>query len=195
MVETIAPVVYGRRARYLLAVFVHAVAAALAGGSFGALLGLVGLLLQGPWGTAGLVLVASVALLYAARELAGLPVPIFDRRQQVPDWWRTFFSPEVAAALYGAGLGIGFLTFLSFGTYVAVCVAAVASGDPLVGAAFGATFGAARGLSALASSRANDEEAAGQVVVRLESIAVGRGPRLVNGLTCLVLAIVAIASM
>ena len=48
-----------------------------------------------------------LACAYAARELLGLPLPLFDRRQQVPDWWRTFYGPHVAASLYGAGLGMG----------------------------------------------------------------------------------------
>jgi hypothetical protein len=67
-------------------------------------------------------------------------------RRQVPDWWRTFFPPHVAAFLYGVGLGPGFLTYLGHGTLVVVSVAAVASGHPLVGAALLAPFGLARGL-------------------------------------------------
>ena len=73
---------------------------------------------------------AAVALAYAAREAFGLPLPVPAARRQVPDWWRSFFSWPVAATLYGAGLGIGFLTFLSNGGLVVVAVAAVASGRP-----------------------------------------------------------------
>jgi hypothetical protein len=194
MVETIAPVVYGRRSRYLMSVAIHALSAGLAGASFGVLLAFVGKLLGSPWGDAGTVAIVGVAVLYSARELIGLPVPLFDRKQQVPDWWRTFYSPPVAAGLYGAGLGIGFLTFLRYGTYVVVCIVTFASGDVVVGAALGGTFGITRGLTALAGARTIDEEGAGLVVARLERIAASRGPRIANGLACALLAGLALFS-
>ena len=194
MVETIAPVVHGRRSRYLMSVAIHALSAGLAGAVFGTVLAGAGMLVGSPWGDAGLIAVGAIAALYALRELLGLPLPLFDRKRQVPDWWRTFYSPQVAAGLYGAGLGIGFLTFLRFGTYVAVCAVAVTSGDPWVGAALGATFGLTRGLTALAAARTTDEEDAALVVVKLEGFAESRGPRIANGLVCLALALVAVAS-
>ena len=43
-------------------------------------------------------------------------MPIPERREQVPEWWRTFFPWPVSSFLYGLGLGIGFLTFLRHGT-------------------------------------------------------------------------------
>lgn len=187
MVETIAPVVYGGKRRYLGAVLLHAAAAAFTGASFGALLGLIGFLTGAPWGDAGLVAVAVIGLAYAARELLGLPLPLFDRKKQVPDWWRTFYSPHVAATLYGAGLGIGFLTFLRHGTYVVVCSIAVVSGNPLVGVLLGATFGLTRGLTALMSVKSADEVAAANVVTRLEGTATTIAPRVVNGGTLVVL--------
>ncbi|HWC13899.1 MAG TPA: hypothetical protein VG929_04830 [Actinomycetota bacterium] len=195
MVETITPVVYGSRARYRIAVIVHALAAATAGGFFGAVLGLAGMLLVAPWGTTGLIAIAVIAGVYALRELVGLPIPLFDRKQQVPDWWRTFYSPVTAAALYGGGLGIGFLTFLGHGTYVAACATAVASGDPVIGALLGASFGLARGAGAVVNARSMDEEAAALRVRRLESIASTRTPQIVNGLTCLTLAVTAVRTL
>ena len=194
MVETIAPVVHGRRSRYLVAVMIHALFAGLAGALFGGLLAFVGNLLGFPWGEAGMFAICGVALLYALRELFGLPVPLFDRKKQVPDWWRTFYSAPIAAGLYGVGLGIGFLTFLRYGTYVAVCTLAFASGDPLLGIALGATFGIARGLTTLAATKTIDEEGAALVVVKLEELAETRGPRIANGLVCAALAVVAVAS-
>ena len=194
MVETIAPVVHGRRRDYYLAVALHTLAAVVAGAGFGTLLAATGKLLGAPWGDAGVFAITGVAILYAARELFGLPVPLFDRKQQVPDWWRTFYSPPVAASLYGAGLGIGFLTFLRYGTYVVVSIVAVASGDVLVGAALGGTFGLARGLTALAAARTTDEEGAGLVVAKLEGLAASRRLPIANGLACAVLGLVAVAS-
>src|SRR5687767_10152948 len=105
MVETITPVVHGRRSSYFLSVTLHAFAATLTAGATGILLGLIGKLLGAPWGTAGFVGLAVVSFVYAAREGARLPIPLPNARRQVPEWWRTFFSPPVAATLYGAGLG------------------------------------------------------------------------------------------
>ena len=181
MVETIAPVVYGRKRDYLIGVIVHALAATLSGAAFGALLGTIGMGLGAPWGEAGLWLVAAIGTVYIARELLGVPVPLFDRKKQVPDWWRTFFPRWIAAALYGAGLGIGFLTFLGFGTYVVVSVTALVAGSPSVGALLGGLFGLARGSTSLAAARTKDEEGAAQVVFRLGSLASSRGPRAING--------------
>jgi hypothetical protein len=134
MVEAIVPVVHGgKRGRYALSVVLHVLGAGISAALLGAILGAVGGLLGAPWGVAGLVALATVALAYALRESAGLPVPIPDRHQQVPEWWRSFYSPPVSAFLYGLGLGPGFFTFLTFGTFVAVAVAAVVSGDPALG--------------------------------------------------------------
>ena len=120
MVGTITPVVHGgRRGRWAWSVALHALGAGGAAAAFGALLGAAGGVLGAPWDGAGPLLVLAVAAGYTLRELVGLPVPIPERRRQVPVWWRTFFPPPVAALLYGAGLGIGFLTYLRHGTLVA----------------------------------------------------------------------------
>ena len=102
--------------------------------------------------------------------------------------------PPAAAFLYGLGLGVGFLTFLTFGTFVAVATGALVSGDPLLGAAVCAPFGAARGLSVLVTRRASSAEAAARAVDRLEAAANGRGPRMVNAAALLAVAIVAIVA-
>lgn len=194
MVETIAPVVYGRKARYFLAVGLHALAAGVAGATFGAGLALLGGALKAPWGPVGAITIACASVAYASRELLGVPLPLFDRKRQVPDWWRTFYAPPVAATLYGAGLGIGFLTFLRFGTYVVVSLIAVSSGDVRVGALLGATFGLARALTTMVSAGAVDEEEAAAVVTKLERVAAGRVPRTVNGLVLLAVAAIALAT-
>jgi hypothetical protein len=183
MVETIAPVVHGGRTlRYYTTVALHAVGALVAAAALGALLGGVGMMLGAPWDEAGPIAVAAVGALYALRELVRLPVPIPDRKAQVPDWWRTFYAPRVAALLYGLGLGAGFLTNLSFGTLVAVGALAVTSGDVLIGALLGAPFGLARGLSVLI---ARDDGAA--TVDRLMARAQTRAPEVVNGLALVAL--------
>jgi hypothetical protein len=192
MAETIVPVVHGdRRGKYWITVALHTLAAAIAAATLGALLGAVGMAIGAPWGPAGLVAVAVAAALYAGRAAFGLPVPIPDRHRQVPDWWRSFFSAPTAAVLYGAGLGVGFLTFLTFGTFVAVAVAALASGDPLLGAALCAPFGLARGLSVTVSHRARSAEEATCIVERLEGGARRPLARVANAAVLVVLALAA----
>jgi hypothetical protein len=193
MVETIVPVVHGeKRSSYRLAVALHVFGATVAAAVMGTLLGLAGMALGAPWNDAGLIVLAVVAAAYALREAFGLPLPLPDRHRQVPDWWRTFFSPPAAAFLYGLGLGVGFLTFLTFGTLVAVATGALVSGDPLVGAIVCAPFGLARGLSVLVNRHAASAEAAARVVDRLESVAGSSPPRMVNAAALAAVAIAAV---
>ncbi|MGH2819187.1 MAG: hypothetical protein ACRDJ5_00890 [Actinomycetota bacterium] len=194
--ETITPAVHGgRRLRYLGALVLHVAGATLSAAVFGLLLGGLGRLLAAPWGVPGALLVGGVAALYAGREALGLPIPIPDRHRQVPEWWRSFFSPAVSSLLYGLGLGIGFLTFLTFGTFVAVAVAAVVSGDPLTGALVCGAFGIARGLSVLAAAWAGSADEASGVVDRLEDLAVTRWPRAANAAVLVATAGVAATSV
>src|SRR5262245_40555248 len=112
MAETITPVVHGgSRTAWAVSVGAHVLGATVAAAAFGALLGAFGALLGAPWGTAGALAVAGAAAMYLLAEL-GPRVPVPQLRRQVPDWWRTFFPPRVAAFLYGVGLGPGFLTYL-----------------------------------------------------------------------------------
>jgi hypothetical protein len=148
-------------------VALHALGATVSAAAFGAALGALGSLLHAPWGAAGLGLVAAVAFAYAAREAVDLPLPVPAARRQVPDWWRSFFSWPVAATLYGAGLGIGFLTFLTNGGLVVIAAAAVASGRPVAGALLVGAFGLARGLSPLVASPVRTRDAGTALVDRL----------------------------
>jgi hypothetical protein len=168
MVETISPVGYGGRTRtWLAAVALHVLGATATAAAFGGALGAAAALLHAPWGIAGLVAIAVLALAYAAREAFGLPLPVPAARRQVPDWWRSFFSWPVAALLYGAGLGIGFLTYLTNGGLVVVAGAAVASGRPATGALIVGAFGLARGLSPLVAWPARTRDDGSALVDRL----------------------------
>jgi hypothetical protein len=181
MVETITPVVHGgRRSRWALVLGMHVAGAAAAAAAFGALLGAAGAMLDAPWGGAGLSLVGVLATLYLAREILGLPVPVPQLRRQVPDWWRTFFPFGPASFLYGVGLGVGFLTYLTHGTLVVVAAAAVASGRPSVGAALMGAFGLARGLGAIVALRARTPDESSELVGRLAVVGSWSGWRLVH---------------
>ena len=86
----------------------------------------------------------------------------------------------MASFLPGLGLGVGFLTFLTYGTYLAVSVAARAIGDPGLGALLLAPFGLARGVSVLLAARTTSSEGAAAVVDRLQSVGQTRFPRMLN---------------
>jgi hypothetical protein len=178
MAETITPVVHGgKRGPYLLSSLLHVAGATATAAALGAALGGLGTALGAPWGPATPGVVAAVAVAYFAREAFGVPVPLPDRKRQVPEWWRTFFSPPVAAGLYGAGLGVGFLTYLSYGTFAAVMAGAVASGDALTGVALCGPFGLARGVAVIAATWRT-----GAPVDRLDDVAEAGTPRRVNAL-------------
>jgi hypothetical protein len=191
MVETITPVVHGGRARWARAVVLHALGATVTAVLFGAALGAVGSRLGAPWGRAGAIVVAGLALVYALGELPRASVAVPQLRRQVPDWWRTYFGTSVAAFLYGAGLGVGFLTFLTHGTLVVVAAAALAIGDPLVGAVVVGVFGLARGAAVVISRSIASEEDGVAVLDEL----VGRSDdrrRLANGTASLAVAALAV---
>jgi hypothetical protein len=181
MVQTITPVVHGgRRSRWAATLLLHTLGAGVSAFVFGAALGIGGSFLGAPWGRVGGVVVGSIALLYAAREAYSVPVPIPDRRRQVPEWWRSSFSPSAAAFLYGLGLGVGFLTYVRYGTLVAVSTVAIASGDALVGAMVLAPFGLARGLSVVLVWSGISHERVQRAADRIGSLAETRVPRITN---------------
>jgi hypothetical protein len=193
MVQTINPVVHGGRGyKWGTTIALHAFGAVVSAGVFGATLGAVGSFLGAPWGRAGMLVVAGIAFLYAAREVFGLPIPIPDRRRQVPQWWRSTFSVNSAALLYGLGLGVGFLTYVKYGTLVAVSAVAVASGDPLAGAAVMMVFGLVRGLSVGVAWTADSIERVQSVVDRLESLAEGRAPKAAHTLLLFLIGLTAL---
>jgi hypothetical protein len=169
MVETITPVVYGGRGRWMGAVAVHAAAASTVAMVFGAALGWIGQRLGAPYGRPGLLVIGIAAVVYALSEHPRLRVPIPQMRRQVPDWWRTFFGRPVAAVLYGAGVGVGFATYLGHGTLVVVAVAAAATGRPALGALLMAPFGLVRGLTAAAAWGSATSDASRALVERLAS--------------------------
>lgn len=168
----------------------HTLGATITAAAFGALLGWVGGWLGAPWGRPGLIALVAAATAYGLTEISRHRLPVPQLRRQVPDWWRTFFGRPVAAVLYGAGLGVGFFTYLAHGTLVVVAFAAVASGRPGIGALVVAPFGLARGLSAAMSWRSDTPERSRALVDRLVSAPEGRR-RAANALVLAVVVLVA----
>lgn len=188
MVETITPVVHGRRAGFVTAVMLHTLSATATAALTGAVLGGIGFVLGGPWGRSGIAVVSAVALLYLAREAFGAPIPLPQARRQVPEWWRTFFSPPVAASLYGAGLGVAFLTYLSYGTFAAVAAGALVSAEPVVGAALCAPFGLARSLAVAAVGWGSSDP--GVTVTAVGNAGGTSAPRVANAVALTLVAVV-----
>ena len=131
MAETVTPSVRG--AQRIRVVLLLALAGAATGGGVGAALGAL------PLPDAPLV---PVVLAAVTLDAIGRPAPLAVR-SQVPQLWGRILSPETAAVLYGARLGVGPLTILTSWLWWAALVVGVTRG-PLVGAATGVAFHLAR---------------------------------------------------
>jgi hypothetical protein len=153
------------------------------------------LLLGAPWGTGGYIAVVVAAALYTFRELSGVPIPVPDRHKQVPLWWRTFYSAPVAGMLYGFGIGVGYLTYLSFGTYFVVTIAAVTTGDILLGAALTAPFGFGRGLSVAIANRRAGGDARPSGIDTIDALSGTRWPKLANAAVLSIVVVTAVLAL
>jgi hypothetical protein len=157
MVETFTPAVCGSRSRQRLAAAFFALGALVASAALGAALGFLG----GLVGTRpALVGAAALALLAALRELGLLRLPVPQARRQVPERWRNELPLPAWSAGYGAGLGVGFLTFQPVATFWVACAAALALGRPLLAAACFALYGAGRAFMAVWPRRLEPDGAA-----------------------------------
>lgn len=195
MAQTISPVVHGgKRHDYRVALLVHTIAATLTGAAIGALLGAAGDAF-GWGGPAALFALGLVSAVLALREIFRLPLPLPALRRQVPEWWRAFFAPPVAAGLYGAGLAVGFLTHLYYGTLVAVAAGALLAADPAQGALIYGTYGLARGASLLAVRRVRDQDELDGVVDALEARSRSSTWRHVNAVALVALTASCLASI
>jgi hypothetical protein len=146
MVETFTPAVCGSRLRQRLAIALFALAALVASAVLGATLGFVGSLV----GTRPAVIAAAaLAFLAALREAGILRLPLPQSRRQVPERWQYELPLPLWSAGYGAGLGVGFLTFQPVATFWVACAAALALGKPVAAAGCFALYGAGRAFMAV----------------------------------------------
>src|SRR5436190_3749092 len=175
MVETIVPVVHGTRT-WMVSVVMFGLGAV----STAALVGLVLGAALPAGGAAAAVLVAAFAAAEAAAELGLLRLPLPQLRRQVPERWRERYPQPLVALLYGAGLGVGFATYVPFATLFVVAAAVVALAGPAGGAMVLAAFGAGRGLAlAVATARVTSYE---QAACRVElMVRIGGRSRLRRG--------------
>ena len=149
MAETVAPVVHGVR-RWLVAVAAFAAGAVGAGAALGWALGSAS-----PWAGGGSThavwAAAAVVAAYAAREVGLLRLPVPQLRRQVPQRWREVLPLPATGFLYGAGLGLGFVTYVPVATFAAV-IAAVVLADPAAGAVALGAFGVGRAIALVAAT-------------------------------------------
>jgi hypothetical protein len=153
MIETITPAVCGSRKRQRLALGIFAAAAVAAAALLGAVLALAGAAL----GAREAVVVAAIlAALAAAREAGVVRLPLPQSRSQVPERWRSELPLPAWAAAYGAGLGVGVLTFQPVATFWVACAAALVLGKPLLAAACFSLYGVGRALMVAFPTRKAD---------------------------------------
>ena len=170
MVETIVPVVHGTRT-WLVSVLMFGIGAVTTAALLGLALG-AALPAGGP---VAALLVAAFAAAEAAAELGLLRLPLPQLRRQVPQRWRERYPQPVTALLYGAGLGVGFATYLPVATLLVVAAGVAALAGPVGGAAVLAGFGVGRTLVlAVSTARVRSWEQAGGRVERMARLA-GRG--------------------
>jgi hypothetical protein len=156
MVETFTPAVCGSRAHQLLALAAFAVGALPAAAAVGAALGLAGGAVDARAVLFGAVFLAFVA---ALREAGFVRISVPQSRRQVPDRWRGELPLPVWSALYGAGLGAGFLTFQPVSTFWVACAGALALARPGPAAACFALYGAGRVVMATWPRRGHPDAA------------------------------------
>jgi methylamine dehydrogenase accessory protein MauD len=87
---------------------------------------------------------ASAALAGGLSAFAPASISWSQRRAQVPAGWRGRFAPEVTSTLYGAILGVGILTSISFASFHVLLLWTLLSGDVRSGAVMFGVFGLAR---------------------------------------------------
>lgn len=183
MVATIGPGGHagGRRAT-LASCATFALGAVAAGGVLFAALAGAGALSQSLTGGTLLAVVGALVAAAAVAELAGARVSPQVRRQ-VPEHWRRALPLPVAAGLYGVLLGLGFTTFVY--TYAVWALAALCAGlgDPVLGAAAGAAFGAGRALPVVVLAPLSDRPIGARAIDALaERPGLLRGARVADGL-------------
>ncbi len=113
----------------------------------GTLLGVAGMYPVHWIGIDHAVIVVAIALcIFGLIDLQVLRVPRIQRDAQVPEWWRWHFAPEVSSALYGAMLGAGVLTKISFANFYAIMVWSLFSGSVTAAILIMGTYGLCRAL-------------------------------------------------
>src|SRR5450755_1505047 len=145
----------GRHATWGITVIAFLLGATVAAAAAGALAGAVGALALPALGTRGRLAALAVAVLAALALDAG-PARIPGPRRQVDERWLDEYRSWVYGLGFGAQLGLTTIGS-SAATYVAL-IAALLTGDPVLGALVFGCFGVVRGLSLLAAAHVRRPE-------------------------------------
>ena len=147
----------GRNNRFAVTAAAHIVGALAGGAVIGALAGAAGtpLHLSARASAAALVVLAVVAV---ALELhvGGLRLPTM--RRQVNEDWLGAYRGWVYGGGFGVQLGMGVATIVTTASVYLMAGIAVLTGSVAMGAAVGATFGAVRGGTVLATAHVHDPD-------------------------------------
>jgi hypothetical protein len=120
MAMTINPAVSGGRHRWLRDVGAFFVGAALGAAAALALILVVVDIASIVIPLDALLGGALVIIAWAILHDLGVPLPLPYRNRQVPDWLREVLPPVAVALVFGAMLGVGFLTLFTYSTHLAV---------------------------------------------------------------------------
>jgi hypothetical protein len=157
MIPTITPVGYGRhtRLKWLTAVGLYAISAAIASLMTCALAAALGLLtssvapsffeLRWLW-------LSLLALGYCLHESQVIRMPTPQRRQQVPKIWRDKYHPWITASAYGFVIGSGLITRISVSTFYLLLAWSFLSANPLQAAGVGLLYGLSQGALVLVTA-------------------------------------------
>lgn len=154
MISSITPVVYGshRRLKWLVAVALYSLSAALGGALTGAGVASLGFFVRRSWtphnGELWLCF-SLLALFYALHEARLWRLPLPQRARQVPSGWRVKYHPWASATLYGLFLGVGVLTRIPFSTFHLFLLWSFFVGDPTLVTPVACLFGLCQGLPLL----------------------------------------------
>lgn len=194
MLSSITPV--GERTRgyrWGVTVAMFLTAATLGGAFTGWVIGHLGAFLLD--GRAGLVTVAVLAAAVIAAVVDGTSLRRYVNwpHRQVDERWFSTHRRWVYATLFGAQLGLGFLTVIPAALILLIALLAAGTGDPVAAAIIGATFGATRGLSLFAVVRANDPVVLRRIMAKVSSTA--RPAQVATTVTSIGVAGIALAAL
>jgi hypothetical protein len=178
MVGTMLPIGYGERktARVSKSIASYAFGCALGSAALGLFLGSVGSLIGPPLGPERFGIAsaatAAVALVYGLSDASLLRVPRMESRRQVPLSWYRRFRPPVAGLLYGATLGVGFVTRLSVSTFYILPLWAFLGGDVVRSGLVLTAFGVGRFLPLLliGSKKGANGDALDVLITRIDEL-------------------------
>jgi hypothetical protein len=154
MVGFLPPLVQEAPFAGLITVVLYAASSVGAGALVGLLLGAAGTMLPGFVGSMGArAALGGAALLGAIVELGGARSRLVEWKRQVPPSWRYDYGPLKAAVMYGASLGTGLTTYISYAGFYPVLLWSSCHG-PILGACSGGVYGLAQSLPVLLAGAA-----------------------------------------